>query len=229
MTAGKVLRLLLFACVVSIATGCKVAVIVVEGGEVQSTGSGTCAAGTICIVEVNDTNFSETFTAVPDHGWYFEKWNSGGGFWCAKSTNPACAVSSEAAEGHPSWEALIASSETFYLMPVFNEVEPFMDTVIADGKEWRQPVDFVNYSYSLVNAVCPSGVCSGFLPGSTVDLTGYTWASIDEVSALFNSYGLSPPFTGPFQERYGDPNMNAAIARDFAVTAYACYGEAEVR
>jgi hypothetical protein len=225
MTAGKVLRLLLFACVVSIATGCKVAVIVVEGGEVHSTGSGNCAAGTICIVEVTDTNFSETFTVVPDPGWYFEKWNSGGGFLCAESTNQACAVSSEGAAGHPAWEALIASPATFYMMPIF---KPIPDTVTVDGKEWLQPADFTDYTYEQVNAVCPGGLCSGNLPGGTFDLTGYTWASIEEVSALFNSYGLNPPFTAPFQERFNDPNVNAAIAQHFAVTAEECYGDCPV-
>ena len=56
----------------------KLAVIVVEGGEVQwSTRSGTCMVGNICIVDVDDPNFSETFTAVPDTGWLLPKRNSG--------------------------------------------------------------------------------------------------------------------------------------------------------
>jgi hypothetical protein len=28
-------------------------------------------------MKVKDTNFSETFAAVPENGWYFEKWNAG--------------------------------------------------------------------------------------------------------------------------------------------------------
>jgi hypothetical protein len=105
---------------------------------------------------------------------------------------------------------------------------PITDTVTADGKEWLQPADFLGYTYDQVSVTCPAGVCSGTLPGSTFDLTGYTWASIDEVSALFNSYGLSQPFTGPFQERFNDPNVNAAIAQDFAITAEECYGDCPV-
>ena len=73
MKTMKVVKRLLFAGLLGIIAGCKVAVMVVEGGEVQSTGSGTCIAATICIVEVNDTNFTETFTAVANTGWYFEK------------------------------------------------------------------------------------------------------------------------------------------------------------
>lgn len=37
-----------------------------------------------------------------------------------------------------------------------------------------------------------------------IDLTGYTWASADELIPLFNSYGITPPFTAPFQERLAD-------------------------
>ena len=75
--------------------------------------------------------------------------------------------------------------------------------IILDGKEWLQPLDFIGYTYDQVSVACPGGVCSGTLPGSAFDLTGYTWASIEEVSALFNSYGLNPPFTGasPTAER----------------------------
>ena len=59
------LRLLFILFAVFVLQACKLAVIVVEGGEVQSTGSGICVASTICIVDVNGANFSETFTAVP--------------------------------------------------------------------------------------------------------------------------------------------------------------------
>ncbi len=68
--------------------------------------------------------------------------------------------------------------------------------VIKDGKEWLQPADFVNLSWDDVAVVCDpvTGLCDGTL--KTVDVTGYTWASVDEVSGLFNSYGVSPPLSG---------------------------------
>jgi hypothetical protein len=106
-------------------TGCKVAAILVEGGEVQSTASGTCqpavpgTTGTVCIHEVADTSYSESFTAVPDAGWQFVKWNSGGGgFLCQDSTNPTCVVSNVGTEGNAVLEAIVASDATFYLMPI---------------------------------------------------------------------------------------------------------------
>jgi hypothetical protein len=63
--------------------------------------------------------------------------------------------------------------------------------VSRDGKEWLQPVDFTNLSWNDVNAVCPAGVCAGTLNG--VDVTGYTWASVAGVNALFSEYGIVPP------------------------------------
>jgi hypothetical protein len=66
-----------------------------------------------------------------------------------------------------------------------------LDSVTADGKEWLQPKDFVSYSYNQVSEVCPEGVCTGKLPGSNVNLTGYIWASIDDAESLFSYYSES--------------------------------------
>ena len=176
----------------SVLTACKVAVVVVEGGYVYSAFNGECPEGEICIVEVNDTNFSERFTAIPAAGWYFEKWNSGGSFLCAGSTSPACFVSSVEAAGHPDFEALIASSYTFYLMPVF---KPFPDTITVDGKEWLQVERFSGLTWDEIDEVCPANSGGTCVNGGTLngyDMTAWTWASADEVYGLFNYYIGSP-------------------------------------
>jgi hypothetical protein len=172
--------------IIVLMTGCKLAVIVVEGGDVQSTGAGICVASTICIVDVNDANFSETFTAVPDNGWRFQKWNSGDRFFCRGSTDPTCTLSFEGHEESEYVEEMVASSELFYLMPVFRESTD--DTVVVDGKSWLQPALFRNLSWEDIQAVCPSPteVCAGVLNG--FDLTGWTWASSDSVESLFEYY-----------------------------------------
>lgn len=183
----SLIKVLVILFVTAVVAGCKVAVIVVEGGEVQSIGSGTCLEGTICIVEVNDTNFSETFTAVPNLRWRFVKWNSGEGFFCGDSTNPRCVLSTVEFDGNEGIETIIASDQSFYLMPIFEPIfEPVLGTVTVDGKEWAQVDSFANLSWNDINAVCPEGVCSGVLNG--YDMTGWTWASFDDVSALFNHY-----------------------------------------
>jgi len=183
-------RILLLLSLTVLMVGCKLAVIVVEGGSVQSTGSGTCVAGTICIVDVTDPNFSETFTAVPATGWYFEKWNSGDRLFCGGSTNPTCTLSFQGYEESKEVADIVTSSEVFYLMPIFkpSEITSVDGKITVNGKEWLQTDSFAGYLYDQVSAVCPGGVCSGFLPGSTIDLTGYTWASSDDFYALSEAY-----------------------------------------
>jgi hypothetical protein len=198
-------RIFLLLISIGLMAGCKLAVIVVEGGEVQSTGSGTCVAGNICIADVTDPNFSETFTAVPSEGWYFQKWNSGDRFFWGNALDPKRTLSFEGYEESKAVEDMVASSEVFYLMPIF---KPVPDIISAAGKEWLQPALF-NLSWDQINAVCPGGVCrdNGRLNG--YDMTGWTWASVNEVFALFNYYigrdqlvGDSGAYVGDFDSKW---------------------------
>jgi len=92
------------------------------------------------------------------------------------------------------------------------------DPVIRGGKEWLQPADFTSLTWNEVAAVCPppGGACSGFLNG--IDVTGYSWASVDDVNALFNSYGIVPPL-GPGLDAFSqDSSWAALILSDFTPT-----------
>jgi hypothetical protein len=66
--------------------------------------------------------------------------------------------------------------------------------IARDGKEWLQPSLFVNLSWDDVHTACPpreglQGVeCSGML--GTVDVTGYRWASIQDMFDLLRGYGV---------------------------------------
>jgi len=64
-----------------------------------------------------------------------------------------------------------------------------LDSVTVGNREWLQPNDFADkgYTYNQISEVCPRRICSGLLGGS-VDLTGYVWASSDEVEQLFAAY-----------------------------------------
>jgi hypothetical protein len=183
-------KFLLLMSIAALMTGCKLAVFVLEGGEVQSDASGTCVGSSICVVDVSDPNFSETFTAVPDTGWYFQKWNAGDRLFCGGSTNPTCTLSFQGYEESKEVADIVASSEMFYLMPIFkpSEINSVDGKITVNGKQWLQTDSFSGYSYDQVSAVCPGRVCSGFLPGSTTDLTGYTWASSDDFYALSEAY-----------------------------------------
>jgi hypothetical protein len=75
--------------------------------------------------------------------------------------------------------------------------------VNVDGTLWYQPAELTNYSYSDFASVCSTatGVCAGSLPAAGPDLTGWTWASIDEVNALFN-YFIGSAQLGPGPDEY---------------------------
>ena len=64
--------------------------------------------------------------------------------------------------------------------------------IIADGKEWRQVTETVNFSWNDFNSVCSTsdGSCSGSLTNGTVgtvSFDGWTWASQGDVASLFRS------------------------------------------
>lgn len=63
-----------------------------------------------------------------------------------------------------------------------------MPPLAVNGREWLQPLDFVNKSWNDIAAVCDAstGVCNGSLGGNV--LTGWTWAGIHEINGLFNVY-----------------------------------------
>jgi hypothetical protein len=159
--------------------GCQLAVIVVEGGEVQSTGSATCVAGTVCIVDVDHPNFSETFTAVPEAGWYFKSWHKGDRFLCAGSIDSDCTLSFEGYEETEAVLKIVESSNMFYLMPVFAEYSGSVmadeHTVSINGRQWMQPSLFNGITWKEINAVCPNstGLCEGELNG--YNMTGWIW------------------------------------------------------
>ncbi|MDZ7781794.1 MAG: hypothetical protein U5K56_02225 [Halioglobus sp.] len=76
--------------------GCKVAVVVVEGGEVlfgDDVGSPeTCTGGSICFLEVTESSGWIGFHARPDEGWEFVRWQSGDGFLCQDSNRALCEI-----------------------------------------------------------------------------------------------------------------------------------------
>ena len=196
------LRILLSLSFFSLMAGCRVAFIVVEGGKVlyedKSSFLHACEHGSICNVDLEwggKEYDDEFFTAVPDPGWFFHKWNAGERFLCGNSALPVCHLDFEWIEDDPNFPEIYDSAGLFYLMPVFKEYprvtlanEP--RTITADGIKqlWLQPADFTDYSYDQIAAVCPEGICSGTIPGSTIDLTGHFWASSEEVALLFLAY-----------------------------------------
>lgn len=196
---------------------CKLQVMVPEGGEVQSIASNTCLAQTVCVHEIEDTSYSETFTAVPEEGWDFLRWNSGGDFLCADSTSLTCVVSNIPLAGNPIIEAIVASTQSYYIQPVFQQRnEAITDFLTVIGYEIPQPDLFTNLSWSDIAIICPlwnNGICDGILNG--YDMTGWTWMDWPTMNAVFNAYGTTPPLPLVPPNISGANEVNSAWAPAF--------------
>ena len=111
---------------------------------------------------------------------------------------------------------------------------------IIGDKEWYQPTDLRGYSWNDFDAVCSAGVCSGLLGGVGPDLTGWTWASIFEVGALFAATSPHPGGVGKYQtpelQPYVDFINNTGFWRttdeffaiNFGITAVAGFSSSAV-
>jgi hypothetical protein len=64
---------------------------------------------------------------------------------------------------------------------------PITDTVVFGDKEWAQVNLFNSLSWNDISTVCPGGPCAegGTLNGW--DMSGWTWATIDDLVALFQA------------------------------------------
>jgi len=94
-------------------TGCKITQVVPDGGTIVSrTGERDCAANQTCEIDVvNGAEFSDTFTAVADHGYRFAGWKQADGHLCGSSAEP-CVLENVPAE-------LTSLDLEFYLEPIF--------------------------------------------------------------------------------------------------------------
>jgi hypothetical protein len=74
--------------------------------------------------------------------------------------------------------------------------------VTVNGQEWLQPRDFLNLSWNTIAAVCNSttGDCGSGALGEAANMDTWTWASTDDVNALFNFFLSGDPLgPGPSQ------------------------------
>jgi len=134
MTTSRPLKILVLFAVACLVSSCKLAVVVEEGGLVQSkSGKRNCQEGNTCTFEVTDTNFNETFTAIPLPGYKFIKWRTGPEFLCSGATIPTCTLLTTLFAGNAAIEAVIASDKIFSIKPVFKAITP-PSYVVKDGK-----------------------------------------------------------------------------------------------
>ncbi|MFT4518835.1 MAG: hypothetical protein ACI9JM_001220 [Halioglobus sp.] len=220
MSLTKICSILLSVVFMGILGGCKLHVISPPSGDIVSgSGSLDCPGGSVCEFEITDTDSAEEFTAIPRPGYRFVRWQSGEGLGCSTTEGPTCTL--QIPEDELAAEFIVNSLLIASIIPVYTDTgidtdgDGFLDsddscpdfglpgyiddlgcpllfaTVLApDGNEWSQPTSFRNLSWNEVDAACPAGACSGALGG--FDVTGWSWANIDNANTLFNSYGVSP-------------------------------------
>ena len=90
---SRLSKILVILAITTLVAGCKLAVIVGEGGNVTSlSGTRNCASTSYCINEIVDGSFNETFTVVAKPGFQFVKWQGGTDLQCGDATVPTCTV-----------------------------------------------------------------------------------------------------------------------------------------
>lgn len=96
---------------------------------------------------------------------------------------------------------------------------PITNTVIVGDNEWAQVSQFTGLSWNYIHSVCPNGSC-GASPLNGVDMEGWTWATLEKVTALFNGYLSAAGVTGvdllgPGPDYYQEPEANSTWAPAF--------------
>lgn len=83
--------------------------------------------------------------------------------------------------------------------------------VVIGSRDWREVTDTVNFTYNNLASVCDvvTGACSGPATnhvGTTVDLSGWVWASAADMASLFGLITAAPPNTfDPLQIGFSQP------------------------
>lgn len=174
------LKILMILSLASVMSGCRLEVIVSDGGTVLSQSSvRDCVGPSYCINEIDDPYFNDTFTAVANPGYEFVRWQAGDGFFCGNSTNTTCSFG---LEGGPGAESIVASENSTYIMPIFRYVG--LDT---DGDEIddRKDDDDDNDLTPDADDLCPRDpdpTCGIGVPIANVDIVtvnGKEWAQPD--------------------------------------------------
>jgi hypothetical protein len=115
-------RLLVYLLAVALLAGCKVKITVPEGGRVTtSSGAYSCDAGSVCMIDVVDIFFDETFIAEPLQGYKFKSWKKKDRGLCGGNSKP-CRLITSGFEGNEALMAFLENDQIFYLKPVFQKL-----------------------------------------------------------------------------------------------------------
>lgn len=122
MKFSLIRRCVLFVLFSVVVSACRIQVSTSAGGSIQTaSGSYFCGADAECsAVEVTDTNFDETFIAVPDSGFKFAGWRSRNRGLCGGSLDD-CRLFTSGFAGNDTLLAFLEGDEEFFLEAVFEQ------------------------------------------------------------------------------------------------------------
>jgi hypothetical protein len=206
---------------------------IVGKGDVWSTGGRTCtlegyqAGLDNCSKNYVIGAYQETYYAEPRAGWLFDRWVN----YCVNAPGNACGFDISAATVQRFWGQTVPPLQAVFTLDpsgdedgdgLLNGVDPcplnpnnpctlITDTVSVDGKTWAQPRRFKGLSWSIINSVCTGGGCGNTATLNGFDMSGWVWASVDEMNELFNHY-IGSAQLGPGPDSYGDAGATFSLA-----------------
>jgi putative iron-regulated protein len=144
---------LLLAGVVAATTtlgGCKLVLKVPEGGSIASvSGNYSCRAGKKCNIDVSDTSFDETFTAIPASGFEFTGWKKRKKNGLCGGQSAPCRLTTLGFDEFDSLLEVLASNNRYVLEPKF---VPFDGDGVTALLETNADIALAAYSDSVDTA-----------------------------------------------------------------------------
>ncbi len=139
------IRTLVFLCLCTALTACKIVIEVPAGGTVKTdSGNYLCKQKRSCTIEVVDIFFNETFRAAPAQGWAFLGWQPRERALCGGSLDK-CALSTVGFGPYEALLSVLASDDEFYLIPLFEE----LPRVAIEDIETEGEIEITEGGYNL--------------------------------------------------------------------------------
>lgn len=133
-------------------TGCKIEITVPPNGEVLTlSGDAFCTAESTCVVEVEDTQFDQTFVARPASGYRFVGWKQGEDYMCGGTTDP-CRLRTSGIGNNPGLLAVLQSDQAFFLEPMFERTVDACAANLNNGAGNRPDFDGDGYADLAIGA-----------------------------------------------------------------------------
>lgn len=168
--------------------GCRLEIIVPEGGQVTSaSGNYNCDEASTCQADIVDGNFEETFTALPNAGYRFVGWSQTQSNVC-EGVEGSCKLSLRALPISLR-NRILSSSSVGRLVPIFEATDAPQEVIVSGGlnvlevavidTDTNNPENFFasNNSIELAQALPNPGAAGGYMnlpgegsEGQTLDL-----------------------------------------------------------